>query len=476
MKYSRIIAEFYRRVWALKEETLISMQDLIRQQSEGVKWSLAEIRERIAAANEANGYLGHESMEARYLAFDDEPMPMQRASGKRNAAGKGSVAVIPMTGIISHRMSMISEISGGGGGSTQALTAQFRQALEDGNCKAIVFDVDSPGGSVEGVMELAQEIYDARKLKPISAVCNAMACSAAYWLASAASEVVCTPSGQCGSIGVYMMLQDESEALKNEGVKITLLKAGKYKAEGHPAEPLSDDARNFLQSQVDSVYGMFVKSVAAQRGVSQAAVRDGMGQGRSLLANDAVKANLADRTGTLDDVLEKYGVKKTSGARAENPPSALSRQPSAKSLPDEDEDDEARAEACDACKSCSASTFCGCHAGMTDDSVACTCGCNACRGCAGRGGAHAYAHAATTPSEDEARAEACKACKACNASTFCGCHAGMTDDSVACTCTCNPCQSCANRGAKGAAAKEEAAVAGDYLRAIAKRRRQLHLL
>lgn len=373
MKYSRIVAEFYRRPWILREETLTAMEDLIRQQSQGVKWNIEEIRERIAAANLASGYVGHDDADktARFLAFDDEPMPMQGASGKRNKAGAGSVAVIPMTGIISHRMSMMSEISGGGGGSIQSLTAQFRQALEDGNCKAIVFDVDSPGGSVEGVMELASEIYDARKTKPVTAVCNAMACSAAYWLASAASEVVCTPSGQCGSIGVYMLLQDESEALKAEGIKITILKAGKYKAEGHPAEPLTEDARTFLQSQVDSVYGMFVKAVAQQRGVSQSAVREGMGQGRSLLANDAVKAGLADRTGTLDDVLEKYGVKKTSGAQAETPPSTLS----AKTLPDEDEDDSPCGCACEPCKGCT-----GGPAAKADD-MSCTCACSACKAC-----------------------------------------------------------------------------------------------
>lgn len=391
MKYSRIVAEFYRRVWCIREETLTAMQDLIRQQSEGVKWSVEEIRERIAAANLASGYLGHETLEARYIAHGlpaavsrdpDVVIPMQAASGKRNAAAPGSVAVIPMMGIISHRLSMMNEISGGGGGSTQALTALFRQALNDSNCKAIVFDVDSPGGSVEGVTELASEIYEGRKMKPITAVFNAMGCSAAYWLASAASDLVCTPSGQCGSIGVYMLLQDESEALKNEGIKITILKAGKYKAEGHPAEPLTDDARNFLQSQVDSVYGMFVKAVAQQRGVSQATVREGMGQGRSLLAAEAVKAGLADRVGTLDDVLEKYGVKKSAGGRQ---PSALS-SPHAENppLPDEDEEDEARAKACKACKACSASTFCGC----VDGDIDCSCACEPCKGCTGgRGGA-----------------------------------------------------------------------------------------
>jgi hypothetical protein len=151
-----------------------------------------------------------------------------------------------------------------------------------------------------------------------------------------------------------------------------------------------------MQSQVDSVYGMFVKSVAQQRGVSQSAVRDGMGQGRSLLANDAVKANLADRTGTLDEVLAKYGVKKSagrSGSRAEAevvPPTAIdvtvpvvaAKPPvdNPDNQPDNDNNDDQddRDQACHACKACSASKFCGCNA---DDDVACACSCSACEGC-----------------------------------------------------------------------------------------------
>jgi ClpP class serine protease len=127
---------------------------------------------------------------------------------------------------------------------------------------------------------------------------------------------------------------------------------------------------------------MFVKAVAQQRGVSQATVREGMGQGRSLLATDAVKAGLADRVGTLDDVLEKYGVKKSAGSRtsALNPP-----QPVAGPLPDQNEEDEARAEACKACKACSASSFCGCKDGDID----CGCACSPCQSCENKGGAHA---------------------------------------------------------------------------------------
>jgi signal peptide peptidase SppA len=306
MNYARVCTELRSRVWAVKEETFADMQQLVARWSLGEKFSQEDVGIRIADANGRNGFRGERELyrEPKMLAASGG----SRRGGGGGATGGGIVAVIPVLGIVANRANMFSDISGGGGTSVEKLTSQFRQAISNPGVKAIVLDVDSPGGSVEGVMELAQEIYNARKVKPITAVCNAMACSAAYWLASAASEVVCAPSGQCGSIGVYLMLQDESEALKKQGIKITILKAGRYKAEGHPAEPLTEDARNFLQGQVESVYGMFVKAVAQQRGVSQAAVREGMGQGRSLLASNAVKANLADRTGTLDEVLLRLGV------------------------------------------------------------------------------------------------------------------------------------------------------------------------
>ena len=215
-------------------------------------------------------------------------LPRQhRAASPRRAqnSGGGKVTVIPIVGVISHRASMIAEISGPGAGtSIQKLQEKFRLAVDDPDCRAIVLDVDSPGGSVEGVMELASEIYAGRRQKPITAVCNSMACSAAYWLASAAGEVVITPSGQAGSIGVYMLHQDESEALKKDGIKITIIKAGKYKTEGNPSEPLSEEAYDAFLDKVNDYYGMFVKAVSQHRGASQAAVREGYGQGRSLLA------------------------------------------------------------------------------------------------------------------------------------------------------------------------------------------------
>jgi signal peptide peptidase SppA len=293
------------------------MQELLRLQAvEGLKWTAEEIRGRIEAANTESGYSPADRGAARFLSdanFDTRAeamsgMPMQAANGKRNSAAPGSVAVIPIMGIISQRMNMVSQISGAGGTSIEKLTAQFRQAVDDTNCKAIVLEVDSPGGGVAGVMELASEIYNARAQKPITAVVNCMACSAAYWLASAATEIVCSPSGQAGSIGVYMIHQDASEAYAKEGIKNTIIKAGKYKTEGNPYEPLSDEARAALLSNVEDYYGMFVKAVAQNRGTSQAAVRSGFGQGRSLLAADSVREKLTDRVGGMDAVLRGFGI------------------------------------------------------------------------------------------------------------------------------------------------------------------------
>lgn len=384
MKYSHIVAAVCSRAWAMREETVWAMQNLIRLQALGEKWTAEEIRERIAVSNAATGFVPNGRAGSRFLCFEQE-MEMEAASGKRKAAAPGSVALIPVRGVISHRMNLMGDISGPGGTSIEKLTADFRQAVGDGNCKAIVLDVDSPGGSVEGVMELAAEIFDARKEKPITAVCNAMACSAAYWLAAAAGDVVCIPSGQCGSIGVYMMHQDESKALEQDGIKITIIKAGKYKAEGNPSEPLSPEAYEAFLGKVNDYYGMFVKAVAQYRGASQAAVRDGFGQGRSLLATDAVKQNLADRVATLDDVLSKYGVKngsQPSSMSSQEHAGAGARATQAKTNPDDDTDEDepdACGCTCAPCEACENKTA---GSKARADDMSCKCDCEACKACA----------------------------------------------------------------------------------------------
>ena len=281
-KALRILTEFYRTPWALLPETLIAMTAVLHRWAEGVKFSDEEIR---AAVGEA-------------------PQVARDRIEREQQAGGDLIAVLPVFGIMGHRARLVREMSSGVGTSTEILGQLFRAAMKDPNVGAIVLDVDSPGGSAFGVDELAGDIFAARGQKPIVASVNSMAASAAYWVASAADEIVVTPGGMAGSIGVWTAHEDWSAFLEKKGIKVSLISAGKYKVEGNPYGPIDDTARAAMQDVVDKYYGMFTKAIARNRNAENPKdVRDGYGEGRVLLAKDAVKANLADRIGTFDEVI-----------------------------------------------------------------------------------------------------------------------------------------------------------------------------
>jgi signal peptide peptidase SppA len=232
-----------------------------------------------------------------------QPSAVAQSTGERQAGPTGSsIAVIPVTGVIEHHSDWMMEMFGGT--SVDGLRDMLRGAMADPDVRAIVLDIDSPGGTVAGVPELADEIRAMRGGdKPIVAVANAFAASAAYWLGAQADELVVAPSAQVGSIGVYAMHQDISGMLAQDGIDVTLVSAGPHKVEGNMFEPLTDEARADLQSRVDESYGMFVEAVAAGRRVPTAQVKADFGGGRMVTAKAAVKAGMADRVGTLDDTL-----------------------------------------------------------------------------------------------------------------------------------------------------------------------------
>ena len=212
---------------------------------------------------------------------------------------KGDIGIIQAYGTISQRPSAFPS----GGTSTERIGAMFDEAINDPSIGTIVFDVDSPGGSVNGVTELSNKIYGARGRKPIIAVVNSMMASAAVWAFTAADEIVITPSGQIGSIGVLAVHSETSKMDEGLGIKTTLIHAGKYKVEANPYQPLEDEARSEMQKHVDKYYGMFVDDVARNRGVKRSVVESDFGQGRMFLSSDAIKVGLADRIGTLEQVV-----------------------------------------------------------------------------------------------------------------------------------------------------------------------------
>lgn len=221
----------------------------------------------------------------------------------------GAVGVIQIRGTISqHARDDISTFLFGGS-TVEAIVAQLREFNADETVNKIVLDIDSPGGSSYGLAELANEIYRSRGRKPILAVANSLAASAAYWIAASADSVYAAPGSLVGSIGVYTLHLDFSGANEQQGVIPSYISAGKFKVEGNEDEPLGDDARKHIQSIIDDTYQQFVRDVARGRGVSEATVRNGYGEGRVLTARQAKTVGMIDDIWTLEQAITRQATR-----------------------------------------------------------------------------------------------------------------------------------------------------------------------
>ena len=276
--------------WAIREATLDIVVEIVRMRAAGITMSADEVRARIGAA--------------------EPPRPVAVN------AGGGTVAILPLCGVIGPKMNAFTQISGGT--SLDKFMSRFRTYRDDPSVSAIVIDADTPGGSVYGVPEAADEIFASRGAKPIVAVVNPSCASAGLWITAQCSRVVCTPSGDYGSLGVFVVHEDWSKANEQMGYKPTYISFGEYKTEGNPDEPLADETRAYLQQQVDKVGKSFITAVARGRGVEFAKVRDTYGKGRMIMAGDALKIGMVDEINTIENVVAKLlgGRKRTSAALA----------------------------------------------------------------------------------------------------------------------------------------------------------------
>jgi len=246
------------------------------------------------------------------------------SKGRQGVQNSRGVSVVPLKGVITPTPSILSLLFGGGGGLTGFMD-DMRQAVADADTHSIVIDVDSPGGLVDGVPEAAAELRAMRADggKPIVAVANYQAGSAAYWLASQANEVIASPTAEVGSIGVYQVHEDRSAMYEGRGVRHTIISAGAHKTEGNPYQPLTEAAAGHAAEAVNDLYSMFVRDVATGRSaeVTDDQIREGtaFGGGRAYLADRAKRAGLVDRVATLNETVRRFG---TGRARAKQPVSA----------------------------------------------------------------------------------------------------------------------------------------------------------
>jgi signal peptide peptidase SppA len=226
----------------------------------------------------------------------------------------GGVARVPLKGVLAPMGGLFAMLFGDMN-PLDSFRQGMREAMADPDVGAVVIEVDSPGGVVDGIPEAAAELRDLRSKtgKPVVASVNTLAASAAYWIASQADEISVTPSGAAGSIGVYATHRDLSGAMELMGVKATLISAGKYKVDGNPFEPLSDSAREAIQADVDDFYSMFVADVAKGRSAKVADVRAGYGEGRVLNAKRALDANLVDRIETTGETVARLSSRSRGG-------------------------------------------------------------------------------------------------------------------------------------------------------------------
>lgn len=271
--------------WLIEESKFSQIVELMEMRSTGELFSRDEIQARIG------------------FPLADKPQPTIT----------NGVAVLPIHGVMAPRMNIMAEVSGGT--STQEVSKWFQAAVNDPKVSAIVLDIDSPGGTATGNEELAQMIRDARGKKPIKAVATSMMASAAYYVGSAADEVIASPSAEVGSIGTYMIHGESSRADENAGVKYTVVKAGDNKAVGNDVEPLGSHGRAVLQERVNAVNDQFVNAVAANRRMTVEAVNESFGQGKVFLAEKARQIGMVDRVATLSQVVTELAGAGASGGK-----------------------------------------------------------------------------------------------------------------------------------------------------------------
>jgi ClpP class serine protease len=224
---------------------------------------------------------------------------------------RNGVAIIPVVGPIFRYANLFTQISGGT--SVQLLARDFQAALHNPDVRSILLNIDSPGGEANGIAEFAQMIYDARATKPVTAYVGGLGASAAYWIASAAGELVANDTAMLGSIGTIVTVDDP-----NEDGEFTFVS---HQSPRKKMDPTTEQGAGDIQGLVDALSQVFVETVARNRGVSADAVLADFGQGGILVGKSAVAAGMADRLGSFEGTLAQMSGRATptAGARVSAP-------------------------------------------------------------------------------------------------------------------------------------------------------------
>ncbi len=234
------------------------------------------------------------------LAFKSET----HLNNTRSVLIRDGTAIIPIHGPITARSDLFTFFLGGT--ALSDLAKDFQAALDNDQIKAILFDVDSPGGVALGPMEMAQAIFNARGKKPIWSYVGRNCSSAAYWLASATEKIIANPSALLGSIGVVTTIpvQEETDSEGYKNIEVVSSNAGRKRPDPRTTEGMAE-----IKRELDDLESQFIESVARYRNTTIDAVRNDFGQGGVLIGKNAVLNGMADELGTYEDTLTKLNQK-----------------------------------------------------------------------------------------------------------------------------------------------------------------------
>lgn len=237
-----------------------------------------------------------------------------------DASDSPGIAVIPVHGSLVKRTLGVEALSGLT--SYADIETMLAAAVSDASVRGILLDIDSPGGEVNGCFELARTVREAAALKPVWAIANDSAFSAAYAIGCAAQRLFVTETGGVGSIGVIALHIDQSAKDAQDGLRYTAITAGAHKNDYSPHEPLQDAARSALQAEVDRLYGMFSAHVSAMRGLDEQVVR--ASEAAVYFGPQGVALGLADAVGTLGTALSEFSdFLRARGGKTPTPRTAL---------------------------------------------------------------------------------------------------------------------------------------------------------
>jgi protease-4 len=201
----------------------------------------------------------------------------------------GNVAVIYIEGAIDKALSDF-EVECFGGVDLRDVDQALTLAENDDRITHVVLSMQTPGGSTIGVSDTAARIAQLTETKEVHAYCDTLCCSAGMWLASAADMITVSPSAIVGSIGVYVAVLDQSEAMAMDGIKVQLIQAGQFKTMGSSYKPLSESEASELQAGVNRTHAAFKAAITAKRAVPESAMEGQWYDGQEALSYGVVDA------------------------------------------------------------------------------------------------------------------------------------------------------------------------------------------